>query len=78
MESAMYGIFSTINATNSYRVETAQESTGPWFSEGSTSVAINASTGVTTVIRFTGPYVYVQPYLQSASTGTITFTLVGV
>lgn len=74
-ESVLMCQFSTLASTQSFRFETAQESTGPWFNEGSTAI----STAVTgqVVLRITGPYTWMRPYIQSASTGTYQFRLIG-
>lgn len=67
---------STLATTQSWSFQTAQESTGPWFTEGSTSI----STAVTgnSVMRFTGPFTWGRVFLNTASTGTYTIKLLGI
>ena len=74
-ESALYVQFSTLATTNSVEFQTAQESTGPWFTEGST--AISSALAGQVVLRVTGPYLYMRPQLKTASTGSYTIRLVG-
>jgi hypothetical protein len=75
-QSVMTCAHSTLTSTQSWSFQTAQESSGPWFVEASTSIAVNLSTAES--LRVTGPYVWARPYLHSASTGTYAFRLVGV
>jgi hypothetical protein len=76
IESVMTCQTSTLASTTSWSFQTAQESSGPWFTEASTSI----STAVVsqTALRITGPYKWARPYLHSASTGSFQFRLVGV
>ena len=74
-ESALYVQFSTLATTNSVEFQTAQESTGPWFTEGST--AISSALAGQVVLRVTGPYLYMRPQLKTASTGSYTIRLIG-
>lgn len=74
LESVLTCQHSTLASTQSFRFETAQESTGPWFNEGSTSISTGTTAQV--AIRLTGPYTWMRPYLQSASTGTYQFRLI--
>lgn len=76
IESVLTVQHSTLASTQSFRFETAQESTGPWFTEGSTAISTGAAAQV--ALRVTGPYKWMRPFLQSASTGTYQFRLVGV
>lgn len=73
VESALYVQFSTLASTQSVSLQTAQESTGPWFTEASTTISTGAAGQV--VLRLTGPYLWARPYLHSASTGTYTIRL---
>lgn len=66
---------STLATTQSFAFQVAISSAGPWFVEGSTSIAI---TGAAATLRLTGPYQWMRPFLNSASTGTYTFRLLGV
>lgn len=75
-QSALYCQFSTLATTNSVSLQTAQESSGPWFTEGSTSISTLASGQV--VLRMTGPYDWARPYIHTASTGLYQFRLIGV
>lgn len=76
--SALYLQCSTLASTQSFAFQTAQESTGPWVTENSTSIGATANANGAAVIRVTGPYLYMRPYLNSASTGTYQFRLVAV
>lgn len=76
MESVLYCQTSTITDTQSYRFETAQDSTGPWYSEASTSLSTVAIQQA--ALRVTGPYRWMRPYLQSPSSGTYRFRLIAV
>ena len=76
--SALYCECSTIASTQSFSVQTAAHSSGPWVSEGSTSIPATGSVTGAAVLRVTGPYGWVRPYLNSASTGDYSFRLIGV
>jgi len=76
--TALFCQASTLASTQSFALQTAQRSTGPWFTEGSTSIAATANVSAQAVLRLTGPYLWVRPYLNSESTGTYTLTLVAV
>ena len=67
-QSVLYCEFSTLATTQSVSFQTAQNSSGPWFVEGSTSISTGA-VGVV-ALRVTGPYIWMRPYLNTASTGT--------
>lgn len=75
MESVLYCQFSTLATTNSVSFQTALSSAGPWFTEASTSIS-TALNGVV-ALRLTGPYVWMRPYLHTASTGNYTLALIG-
>lgn len=76
--SVLYVECSTIASTQSVQFQTAQNSSGPWFSEGSTSLAISATATQAAALRVSGPYKWMRPYINSASTGTYNFRLVAV
>lgn len=67
---------STLASTQSVSFQTASESTGPWFTEASTSLSTALAQSV--VLRVTGPYKWMRPYLHSASTGTYNLRLTAV
>jgi hypothetical protein len=75
-QSVLSVLFSTLATTNSVSFQTAQGSSGPWFTEGSTSIS-TAAAGLV-VLRVTGPYTWMRPYLHTASTGTYALRLTGV
>ena len=77
VQTALYCEASTIATTQSFAIQTAAHSTGPWVTEGSTSVGGGAAATGAAVLRLTGPFKYVRPYLNSASTGNYTFRLLG-
>lgn len=77
LESVFYAQASTLASTVSVAFQTAQSSAGPWFTEGSTAIAATATASAQAVMRFTGPFAWVRPYLNSPSTGTYTFRFVG-
>lgn len=74
-DSVLYCHHSTLASTQSFGFQTAIASTGPWYTEGTGAVS-TALNGLVAV-RVTGPYVFMRPYLNSASTGTYTFRLLG-
>ena len=78
IESALYISASTLASTQSFAFQTAQQSSGPWVTENSTVIAANASSASAAVIRVTGPFRWMRPVLNSASTGTYTFRLTAV
>lgn len=75
--AVMYIDHSTLATTQSFSFQSAQESSGPWFIEGSTQIAAaNASTRF--AMRVTGPIgPWVRPYFHSASTGNYNIILLG-
>lgn len=73
MASALYIQYSTLATTNSVLFQTAQQSSGPWFDEASTTISTAVSTQ--SVLRVTGPFSLMRPYLKTASTGTYRFRL---
>lgn len=75
--SALYVQASTIATTMSFQFQTAPQSTGPWASEGSTSVSATANAGAQDVLRLTGPYEWMRPYFPTKSSGTFTIRLIG-
>lgn len=76
IETVVYFQNDTLAATQSIRIETAPDSTGPWISEASTTISTVGSTSGR--FRITGPFGYIRPYLQAASTGTYRVRLIGV
>ena len=75
--SAMYVENSTLATTNSFEFQTAQNSTGPWFTEASTAVAGSATVKGQAALRLTGPYLWARPAFKTGSTGTYTIRLIG-
>lgn len=76
-----YIAHSTIITTNSFSLQTAQHSTGPWFIEGSTQLSTgNAATASTAFrLQITGPVgTWVRGYLHTASTGTYNILVLGL
>ncbi len=69
---------STIASTQSVSFQTASESSGPWFTEASTGLGVSATLPQAAVLRVTGPYKWMRPYLHSASTGTYNLRLTAV
>ena len=68
---------STLTTTQSISLQTAQNSTGPWFIEASTVMAVNVSTAFR--MQMTGPIgPWARPYLHSPGTGAYHFKLIGV
>jgi hypothetical protein len=76
--SALYVQASTIATTMSFQLQTAPQSTGPWVTEGSTSVSATATAGSQDVLRLVGPYQFLRPYFPTKSSGTYTVRLIGV
>ncbi len=74
--SVIYATHSTLASTQSCMVQTADASSGPWATEISYP-QFPTATAAAYALRFTGPYKWIRPYLNSASTGTYTFRLVG-
>lgn len=75
--SVLYCDFSTLATTNSFALQSALESSGPWLDEVSTSISTATSTRLG--IRVTGPIgPYVRPILKTASTGTYNLMFLGV
>jgi len=73
-----YIAHSTLASTNSFVLQSAIESSGPWFTEGSTELATgNVSTAFR--LQVTGPVgLFVRGVLRSASTGNYSFLLMGL
>jgi hypothetical protein len=68
---------STLASTQSWSVQTAHESTGPWYNLMTGAVSTGASTAY--ALSNTGPVAgFVRVYLHSASTGAYQFKLLGV
>lgn len=77
LESVLYVEHSTLATSNSFEFQTAQRSSGPWFTEASTAMG---ATGVSAQIalRVTGPYRWMRPVLKTESTGTYNLRLIAV
>lgn len=69
---------STLASTQSFSFQVAQHSSGPWFTEASTSIAADANNAAQATLRVTGPYPWMRPRLNSASTGIYNVRLIGV
>lgn len=67
---------STIATTGTLNFQTSPESTGPWFTEASTSFSTAGSTFIQ--LRLTGPYLWMRPHFPTKSTGVYRFRLIGV
>ena len=76
VESVIKFMYSTLATTNSVLLQTSDASSGPWFTEASTSISTAGSSQVS--MRLTGPYTWVRPYFQTVSTGTYRIRLLGV
>lgn len=82
--AVLYVDHSTLATTNSFSLQSAQASTGPWVIDGSTftaaAAAIAAATGSTNLtIRVSGPIgPWVRPVINTASSGGYDFLLIGV
>lgn len=76
LEMVMYFSNDTIATTQSIRLQTAPDSTGPFVTEASTSISTVGSTAG--VFRLTGPTPFVRPYLNTASTGTYRVRIIAV
>ena len=76
VQSALYIQYSTLATTQSVSMQTAQQSTGPWVIEASTSISTAASTQI--VFRVTGPYPFMRPYLHTSATGTYRLRLLAI
>lgn len=75
--TVMYVDHSTLATTQSFSFQSAQESSGPWFLEGSTQLSTATSTRFG--LRVTGPVgPWVRPYLHTESTGLYNVILLGV
>lgn len=64
LKSAWYVQAST-GSTNTITIQSGPTSTGPWFDEGSTAVAV----GAVSVLRIDGPFGWVRPF--ATSTGAL-------
>lgn len=77
--SVLYCQSSTLASTQSFALQTAMSSAGPWFTEASTSVSATASATGCDALRLTGPYLFARPKLNTlTSTGAYQFRLIGV
>lgn len=76
---ALYIQTSTIATTNSFQLQSAISSSGPWLTEGSTAITADANASGLDVIRVSaaaGPWF--RPVTKTASAGTYTIKLLGV
>lgn len=74
----LYCEASTLATTNTFQLQTAAHSSGPWVTEGSTDVAATNSVKGAAVLRLTGPFGWVRPYTKTISTGDYSYRLIGV
>lgn len=75
--SVLYAAFSTLATTNTFALQSAQRSSGPWFDEGSTAISTAISTAL--AIRVTGPIgPFVRGQTKTVSTGAYDFLLLCV
>ncbi len=74
-QSVVYAGHSTLASTQSVAIQTAPASSGPWATEVGQAMPTGAVAQY--AIRFTGPYKWIRPYINSNSTGTYTFRLIG-
>lgn len=77
MESVLYVEHSTLATSNSFEFQTAQKSSGPWFTEASTAMGATAVVAQQ-ALRVSGPYRWMRPQLKTASTGTYNIRLIAV
>ena len=76
---ALFVQCSTIATTNSFELQSALSSGGPWLTEGSTAVAATATVSALSVLRLAGAIGgWVRPVTKTASTGDYTIKLVGI
>ena len=76
-----YIAHSTIITTNSFSLQTAIDSTGPWFIEGSTQLSTGAAAAASTAFRLqiTGPVApWIRGYLHTSATGTYNVLVIGM
>ena len=76
-----YIAHSTIITTNSFSLQSAIESSGPWFVEGSTQLSTGNAAAASTSFRLqiTGPVgPWIRGYLHTASTGTYNVLVIGL
>lgn len=78
MHSVLMLEASTLATTQSFSFQVAQNSSGPWFTENSTAIAATANASAAATIRVTGPFQWMRPQLNTASTGVYNFRLLGV
>ena len=73
-----YIAHSSLTSTASFQLESAIDSTGPWFVEGSTS-STGANVSTTFRLQITGPVApFVRVRLLATSTGQFNVLLMGV
>src|SRR5262245_2934171 len=74
LNSVLYVEFSSLASTQFVSFQTAPTSSGPWIAEASTSISSGAGGGI--AMRVTGPFIWMRPFIHSASTGTYTLRLI--
>ena len=75
--NAFYVAVSTLATSQSITLQSAQESSGPWFVETSTEVSTAASTAYKMFIS--GPIgPFVRPVMRTNASGAYSFLLIGV
>lgn len=78
LELALYVSASTLATTNSFQLQSAISSGGPWVTEGSTSISASGAAASADVLRLSGVVGHwVRPVTKTVSTGTYTIKLVG-
>ena len=77
LESVIYSQVSTIATQTQWHFDTAMESSGPWFTEATSSVLSTAVGIQQTELRVTGPYIWARVFIDTKSTGNWSFRLVG-
>ena len=76
-QGVVYLASSTLATTQSFVFESAQASTGPWFTEASTAYALNVSTAFG--MRIQGPIgPFVRPRILTASSADYNVLFIGV
>lgn len=74
----LYCEASTCATTQSFAMQSAITSSGPWATDGSTALAATASVTAAANLRGSGPVAWVRPFLNSVSTGTFNFRFIGI
>lgn len=69
---------STLASTQSFSVQIAEMSSGPWINEVQQSISTASGESTGFALRITGPYKWIRPYLHSNSTGSYRVRLIGI